>query len=83
MKKNLTALALLAGLTLGLTACTETFTFEAVPVGVDDDDAESGLDGDPKRFDCFTIEADASNGDDNDVQLGTFCRRDDDTTGTD
>ena len=57
------------------TACEATYTFEAVPVGVDDDDAEQGIEGDPARFDCFTIEADHSVDDEEDVQLGTFCKK--------
>lgn len=75
MFKKLTAAAALAVI-LALTGCSEQFTFEATPVGVDDDDAEQGLTGDPYQFECFTIEADSSGGDDNDQQLGEFCRVD-------
>lgn len=74
MKKTFASLALVATALFGLSACSQTYTFEAVPEGVDDDDAETGLEGDPSRFECFTIEADSSGGDDDDQQLGTFCK---------
>jgi len=62
-------------LSLTLAGCGEYYTFEAVPVGVDEDAAEEGIGGDPTKIDCFTIEADASSGDGGDEQLGTFCKR--------
>ena len=56
-----------------LTACgAPSYPFEAVPVGVDDAEAEQGLEGDPARFECFTVEAYASSGDSDDRQLGPF-----------
>jgi len=51
--------------TFALTACTETFTYEAEPTSDDKD---------PRQVECFAIEADSSNGDDGDRQLGTFCK---------
>lgn len=75
MKKIIAGLSAVAALTF-LGGCAETFTFEATPVGVDDDDAEEGIEGNPRDIECFTIEADSSNGDDGDAQLGTFCKTD-------
>lgn len=74
MKRTLAGagLAVLAALTM--TGCSESFTFEAVPSGVSDDAAEEGLKGNPRQYDCFTIEADSSTGDEGDVSLGEFCR---------
>lgn len=67
MKKTITAVSgALLGVVL-LAGCTETYTFEAEPKG--------GSKSDPRDIDCFTIEADAEiEGDDGDIQLGTFCR---------
>lgn len=75
-KSRLALSALAVGAVFTLAGCGESFTFEAVPVGVDDDDAETGLSGDPAQHECFTIEADSSAGDDADEQLGTFCKTD-------
>jgi hypothetical protein len=77
VKLNRVTAGMVAVFALTLTGCAETFTFEAVPVGVDEDDAELGVDTDPSTFECFEIEADSSSGsDDKDVQLGRFCKTD-------
>lgn len=75
MKKTLLALFAAVVLVFTLSACTEeSYTFEAVPVGVNDDDAEDGLTRQQvEDARCFTIEADAGSGDDGDLQLGVFC----------
>lgn len=75
MKRIATGVALFLS-TMALAGCGESFTFEAVPSGMDEDSAETGLEGDPTGYDCFTIEADSSSGDDGDQQLGEFCKVD-------
>ena len=75
MRRLKIALAtLIAGGALTLTGCATTYTFEAVPVGADEDTAENGLEGDPNTIECFIIEADASTDDADDEQLGEFCK---------
>lgn len=68
MKKIVIALSATAVLVLG--GCSETFDYEAEPIDSDNNGKS------PENVECFTIEADSSNGDDGDKQLGTFCKED-------
>lgn len=56
---------------LALSSCGTSYTFEANPSG---GDAENGWKGNPATIKCFVIEADSSMGDDDDRQLGEFCK---------
>lgn len=64
MKRSLTYTVLTLA-ALSLTACGESYTYEADPIGGGGDN--------PREISCFMIEADSSNGDDGDVALGEFC----------
>ena len=73
-RRTIAALITAPILALGLVGCAEQFTFEAHPSG--SGDTEEGYTGDTTQIECFTIEADSSNGDDGDRQLGEFCKTD-------
>ena len=68
-RAGLAGIAIIA--TLALAGCAETYTFEVDPQGGSGDNWS----GDPATIQCFTIEADSSVGDDNDRNLGVFCKK--------
>lgn len=73
MKNRTKALLATPVAMLALAACGQSFTFEAVPAGMNEDQVEQGVD--EKQMDgisCFVIEADSNTSDGNDRQLGGF-----------
>ncbi len=72
MKIKTALAAIVATAALALTGCTTTYSFEADPQGPG---GSEDFEGDPTKIECFVIEADGPT-DDEDIDLGTFCRVD-------
>lgn len=70
LMKNKIVTAVAGLFALVVFAGCESFTYEAEPVESDNNGKN------PEKVKCFAIEADSSNGDDGDKQLGTFCKKD-------